>query len=114
MPRAAKPQSFHVRKKSPVPREDVATKARRLLAEGRLTIRVLSEHLIEAAVRGDSALVYTTRWDRGGWTCTCDARSRCSHIRALQLVVLEPVGAAADIVREIATDADRILRTLSS
>jgi hypothetical protein len=73
-----------------VPREDAATKARRLLAEGRLTLRVLSEHVIEASVRGDSALVYTTRWDRAGWACTCEARTRCSHVRALQLVVLEP------------------------
>jgi hypothetical protein len=39
-----------------MPREDAATKARRLLAEGRLTVRVLSEHLIEARVRGDSRL----------------------------------------------------------
>jgi hypothetical protein len=56
-----------------VPREDAPSKARRLLAEGRLTLRVLSEHMIEAKVRGDSALVYTTRWDRDGWTCTCEA-----------------------------------------
>jgi hypothetical protein len=40
-----------------MPREDAATKARRLLAEGRLTLRVLSEHVTEANVRGDSALV---------------------------------------------------------
>lgn len=71
-------------------REDAATKARRLLAEGRLTVRSVTEDIIEASVRGDSALVYVTRWDRGGWTCTCDARSRCSHVRALMLVTLEP------------------------
>ncbi|MGZ5296847.1 MAG: hypothetical protein ACXWYT_08030 [Actinomycetota bacterium] len=71
-------------------RENAATKARRLLTEGRLTVRTVTENVIEASVHGDSALVYITRWDRGGWTCTCDARSRCSHVQALMLVVLEP------------------------
>jgi uncharacterized Zn finger protein len=73
-----------------VDRERSEEKARRLLAEGRLTVRAIADDMIEASVRGDSALVYRTRWDRGGWTCSCDARSRCSHVQALMLVTLEP------------------------
>ena len=71
-------------------RENAQDKARRLLTEGRVTVRTITADMIVASVRGDSALVYETRWDRGGWTCTCDARSRCSHVQALMLVTLEP------------------------
>ena len=73
-----------------MPREDAATKARRLLVEGRVTIRTLSDDLIEARVRGDSARHYDVIWEPSGWSCDCDALSRCSHTRAVQLVVLEP------------------------
>ena len=73
-------------------REDAASKARRLLAEGRVTMRVITTDEIVAEVRGDSARTHSTGWDPGGWYCDCDARSRCSHVRAVQLVVLEPTG----------------------
>ena len=72
-------------------REDAATKARRLLGEGRLTLRVLEEDEIVATVRGDSARIHTVHWDSDGWSDDCDAVGKCSHIRALQLVVLEPI-----------------------
>lgn len=73
-------------------REDAQTKARRLLAEGRVTLRTLSDDVILAAVRGDSAAVYRTGWDAGeGWWCSCESVGRCSHLRAVMLVVLEPV-----------------------
>lgn len=71
-------------------REDAQSKAIRLLAEGRVTLRRLSSDVILAAVRGDTARIYETRWDPDGWWCDCDALSRCSHIRAVQLVTLEP------------------------
>lgn len=71
-------------------REDAQVKARRLLASGRVTLRRLDEDVIVAAVRGDSARVYLTGWDPSGWWCSCPAQRRCSHIRALQLVTLEP------------------------
>lgn len=73
-----------------MPREDAAAKARRLLAEGRVTVRTITTDQIVAEVRGDSARAYSTRWDPGGWHCDCDALSRCSHVRAVQLITLEP------------------------
>jgi hypothetical protein len=63
-----------------------------LLAEGKLTVHTITADIMEAPVRGDSALIYRTRWDGAGWTCSCNACSRCSHVQALMLVVLEPNG----------------------
>lgn len=68
-----------------VPREDVATKARRLLTEGRVTVTRVDARQVGGMVRGDSAGVYRVAFTGGRWWCTCEARSRCSHIRALQL-----------------------------
>jgi hypothetical protein len=75
-----------------VPRENAYDKARRLLAEGRVTISFVGETEIVASVRGDSARRYTVRWDPSGWSDTCDARTSCSHIQAVQLVTFEPIG----------------------
>lgn len=78
-------------------REDASTKARRLLAEGRVRVLAASEtetH-ISAEVRGDSASVYTCGYeaDAGGWWCSCPARSACSHTLALKLIfVLDAKG----------------------
>jgi hypothetical protein len=72
-------------------REEARSKARRLLAEGRLTIRTIGRDAIIANVRGDSARIYAVVWDPTGWFCPCDAAGRCSHILAVQLVVLEPL-----------------------
>jgi hypothetical protein len=47
-----------------MPREDAA-KARRLLAEGRITLRELSDDRIRAEVRGDSARLYLVEWTAG-------------------------------------------------
>ena len=74
------------------PREDAFTKARRLLAEGRLTVRVVGGSHIAAVCRGDSAKVYTLGFDQGRWYCSCPAVGqpvRCSHSLALQPVTLE-------------------------
>ncbi len=82
----------------PLPREDAATKARRLLGEGRVTVRHLSDDRIEASVRGDSARLYSVTWTPAGWSCPCDAlMAHCSHVRAAQLVVLEPMGSHVQI-----------------
>lgn len=73
-------------------RENVETKGRRYLTEGRVLLRVLDEHagIVQADVRGDGA-VWSTGRDEGGWFCTCPARSRCAHLVAVGLVVvLEP------------------------
>jgi hypothetical protein len=58
------------------------------LAHRRVRIRKVGDDLIEARVRDDTARIYSVGWDRWGWSDNCDTRSRCSHIRALQLVVL--------------------------
>lgn len=72
-------------------RENATAKARRLLTEGRVTIRTLRDDLILAEVRGDSARRYEVVWEPAGWSCPCDAISpRCSHVMATQLVTLEP------------------------
>jgi uncharacterized Zn finger protein len=70
--------------------ENATTKAERLLAHGRVTIRTITDGVIEASVRGDAARQYVVGWDPRGWYCDCEALSRCSHIRAVQLVTLEP------------------------
>lgn len=73
-----------------MPREDARAKAIRMLGEGRVTISFVGENEIVAGVRGDSARRYVVRWSPSGWSCDCDAVGKCSHIRAVQLVVLEP------------------------
>ncbi len=75
--------------------EKAREKALRILTEGRLTVREvgLPSHpgRIVAECRGDSGSVYRLGWDPRAeeWRCTCDARGTCSHIMALQLVVVK-------------------------
>jgi uncharacterized Zn finger protein len=70
-------------------RENAASKARRLLLEGRVrTTNASDDGYVSAEVRGDSARVYTVRYDRDGWVCGCPALGVCSHIKAVQLVVV--------------------------
>ena len=84
-----------------MPREDAATKARRLLAEGRVTIVHADEGGVAALIRGDSAMTYRVTHAGGEWRCDCAARTRCSHIQALMLVTL-PVG--SEVQREPAAE----------
>jgi len=74
----------------PPAREGVALKGRRLLVEGRVILRRVDERQIVANVRGDSAAVYLVSADARGWSCSCPARGRCSHVIACQLVTLTP------------------------
>lgn len=69
-------------------RENSAAKARRLLWEGRVAIVRVSEGYVLGAVRGDSAQIYTVKLVAGYWSCTCEARSACSHVKAVQLVTV--------------------------
>jgi len=78
-----------------MPREDATTKAHRLLAEGRLRVVRCGDEarpgLIVAECRGDTGQVYNLGYDPGRkeFRCTCmEMRGRCSHLRALQLVVV--------------------------
>ncbi len=71
--------------------ENAEQKGRRLLTEGRLTIKALVERgLIVAECKGDSGAIYHLGYDprgRGEWRCSCPALGkRCSHLVALKLV----------------------------
>ena len=66
-------------------REDVAAKARRLVAAGRVHIHRDGETSVVARVDGDTGS-HRVVWDRSGVTCWCPARGPCSHIAALRLV----------------------------
>lgn len=67
------------------PREDVLSKAKRYVGEGRLQIIQADSGSIIAACRGQGA-EYTVSFMGGEWRCTCPARTICAHIRGLQLV----------------------------
>ncbi len=70
-------------------REDVSSRARRLVSSGRVTIRRVETDRVLAEVRGDSGIVRRVVFARGtGWGCSCPARSVCAHTRAVQLVVI--------------------------
>lgn len=62
-------------------------KADRLLLEGRLRVMRVDGSLIVAECRGDSGSVYELTHAAGRWSCTCPARTDCSHLRALWRVV---------------------------
>jgi hypothetical protein len=77
-----------------VPRETIDAKARRYLVEGRLVIEAVDASHVRASCRGGGYL-YELGFDaRNGWRCSCHARGECSHLVALQLVVIEPTGRA--------------------
>jgi hypothetical protein len=82
------------------PRENAAMKARRLLAEGRVTITHVDGREVAAVVRGDTAQTYRVRHRDGTWTDDCLARTRCSHIQAVQLVTQPVAWRSADNLLE--------------
>ena len=66
-------------------------KARRLLGEGRLTVRSAGPEGVRASCRGDSGQLYRVGYQPGAWHCDCPALGRCSHLQALMLVVVVPI-----------------------
>jgi len=78
---------------SPSGRESVPVKARRLLAEGRVTVISRIPGRIFANVKGTEQ-TYAVRWEpRHGWSCSCPAGARaCSHRVAVALVVVPEHG----------------------
>lgn len=76
---------------APVPaRENAASKARRLLLEGRVRVRLVHRGRAWVEVRGDSGRIHNVAYRHGRWSCTCEARSlSCSHLRATWLVIAE-------------------------
>jgi len=72
-------------------RENYASKALRLLAEGGVSVLRIEPSGVTAIVRGDSAAIYTVNFDGSRWSCSCPAIGRCSHAFAVQrVVVTEP------------------------
>ena len=71
-------------------RENYYLKAKRLLGEGRLTVRRVEGSTVSASCRGDSGEVYDVGHDpsQGTWYCTCEAKGRCSHMQATMLVTI--------------------------
>jgi uncharacterized Zn finger protein len=69
-------------------RENAVAKGRRLLTEGRLRVLDVGAGTASAECRGDSGMTYVLGRDTSGrWSCSCEAKGRCSHLIALQLVV---------------------------
>lgn len=77
-------------------RESATVKSRRYLAEGRVLVTHVDASQVRAWTRGDAA-IHHQRWTRPeGWTCTCEARGRCSHLLAVgQVVAVDLVDASA-------------------
>jgi uncharacterized Zn finger protein len=82
------------------PRESAQDKGVRYLASGRLVVLEAAPGLFRAVVRG-SAELHEVRFGRGGWSCTCLARTTCSHLHAARLV------SAPDAARLIAPRKDQ-------
>lgn len=70
-------------------RESAETKGRRLLVEGRVVVEAVDSRRIVASVRGSGA-IHQVSYEPGGWSCSCPAPGRCSHLVALQLVCVAP------------------------
>ena len=66
-------------------RESVDAKARRYLAEGRVTVEYADAETVHATARGSDA-VYLAGFSGGVWACDCPARGRCAHLVAVGLV----------------------------
>jgi uncharacterized Zn finger protein len=72
-------------------RENAAVKGRRYLVEGRLTVHQVDGDRIAGSCKGDSGETYRLGYDpaRQDWFCNCPAKTRCSHLVALLLVVVK-------------------------
>ena len=69
-------------------RETIESKARRYLAEARLTVTAVDGDLVTATCRGQGEQ-YDLGYDPArGWWCTCAARGRCAHLIALMSVTI--------------------------
>ena len=67
-------------------RESAATKARRYLSEGRITLIDVSATSVSALVRGDGQ-IYAAGYTYGEWRCDCPTPTpQCSHLIALRLI----------------------------
>jgi uncharacterized Zn finger protein len=69
-----------------VPRENAQDKGKRYLLEGRVVIVHVDRDSAAAVVRGDGHLHHVAVHGPA-WTCTCPARTRCSHQYAVGHVI---------------------------
>lgn len=69
-------------------RENAAAKGRRYLAEGRLTVLRVDGDLVEAQCRGGGEVFRCGHRPPAYWWCDCPAKTRCSHLHALQSVTI--------------------------
>ena len=70
-------------------REGVDAKGSRYLVEARLRVLQVNEEdgVVMAECRGDGR-VYSLGYGQSGWFCSCPARGRCAHLKALGRVVV--------------------------
>ncbi len=82
--------------------ENAHGKGRRLLVEERVNVLEVGPAHFRADLRGDSAKTYRVTFTRAnGWTCTCPAVGRCSHLVACQLIVVVHTEDGSDRTSEI-------------
>jgi hypothetical protein len=90
-------------------RETLEQRALRYIAERRLHVVLVDSERVEARVQGATAEHLVT-YQRGGWTCTCDAHRwgrRCTHLHAVQLVCRRPERQHAGLTAERFREAQR-------
>ena len=65
-------------------------KARRIIAEGRIRLLHVDEEagIVQGEARGDATIYTFAHEIERGWTCSCPARGRCSHLLAAGLVTV--------------------------
>ena len=74
-----------------MPAETVARKAARYVLEGRLQIVSMGGGHVRASCQGGEQKPYTVAIDHDGERrCSCQARGRCAHLAALELVCADP------------------------
>ena len=73
-------------------RESAQAKGLRYLVEHRLTVLRVDRERVEAECRGGGA-VYRLRYADGAWSCTCPAKTTCSHLYALWAVTVREAAA---------------------
>ena len=68
-------------------RETVDEKARRYLAEGRITVVYLTGSRLRAEAHGSRRDTVERKGEgRSPWVCSCRAYKRCAHLAAVELV----------------------------
>lgn len=75
--------------------ENHQTKGRRYVTEGRLRVMLVQSDRIYAECRGQGE-VWHCGYAKRRWWCDCPARTRCSHLVALQLVTAAPARAQGE------------------